>query len=168
MRSPVQIWVSAPEKRCTHVRRFLFPQNIFITETAMDIRRILGNFTVCKLMDLSTVNYEAEYCFMGNAENECSLVCRTVDVPRNIVERDDGWRALRIEGVLDLSLIGVLAQIATLLAEAKISIFVVSTFNTDYIFVKKKNEARALKCLSRAGYNILPISRRTASGGQHE
>ena len=134
----------------------------------MDIRRISGNFTVCKLTNISTVNYEAEYCFVGNAENEISLVCRTVDVPRNIVERDDGWRGLRIDGVLDLSLIGVLAQISTLLAEEKISIFVVSTFNTDYIFVKKKNEARALKCLSRARYNILPLGRRTAAAGRHE
>lgn len=134
----------------------------------MDIRRISGNFTVCKLTNISTVNYEAEYCFVGNAENEISLVCRTVDVPRNIVERDDGWRGLRIDGVLDLSLIGVLAQISTLLAEEKISIFVVSTFNTDYIFVKKKNEARALKCLSRAGYNILPLGRCTASAGRYE
>lgn len=134
----------------------------------MDIRRISGNFTVCKLTNISTVNYEAEYCFVGNAENEISLVCRTVDVPRNIVERDDGWRGLRTDGVLDLSLIGVLAQISTLLAEEKISIFVVSTFYTDYIFVKKKNEARALKCLSRAGYNILPLGRRTASAGRYE
>lgn len=134
----------------------------------MEIKRISGSFTVCKLTNLSTINYEAEYCFVGNTDDECSLICRTIDVPRNIVGREDGWRAFRVEGQLDFSQIGILAQISTLLAEENISVLAISTFNTDYFFVKKNKEARAMKCLGRAGYNILPLGRRTASGGQHE
>lgn len=96
---------------------------------------------------------EAEYCFTGKTDQEKSIVCRTGDVPKNTMEREDGWRAFRIEGVLDFSLTGILAKISTLLAEEKIGIFAVSTFNTDYILVKKENERKALSKLSKAGYS---------------
>ena len=72
----------------------------------------------------------------------------------NIVERDDGWKAFRIQGVLDFSLIGILSRISAILAENKIGIFAVSTYNTDYILVKKENYQRALKALETQGYMI--------------
>ena len=74
----------------------------------------------------------------------------------NVLVRDDGWRAFRIQGILDFSLIGILAGIATLLAEAKISIFAVSTYNTDYVLIKSEHFDRALQVLSGAGYQIIP------------
>jgi len=55
---------------------------------------------------------------------------------------------------LDFSLIGVLSKLSSLLAENKIGIFVVSTYNTDYIFVKAENYDRAMKVLSGAGYTV--------------
>lgn len=122
----------------------------------MTIKKIEGDFTICKVADLSGVNLESEYCFWGKTDEENSLVCRTEDVPENTVEREDGWRAFRIEGVLEFSLTGILAEISALLAEEKIGIFAVSTFNTDYIFVKKEREMDALKKLQSAGgYQIL-------------
>ena len=60
---------------------------------------------------------------------------------------DDGWKAFRIQGVLDFSLIGILAKIATVLADNGISIFVVSTYNTDYVLIKKENYQKALDIL---------------------
>ena len=78
----------------------------------------------------------------------------TVCVPENVTERDDGWRAFRIQGVLDFSLIGILAGISKVLAERKIGIFVVSTYNTDYVMVKKENYKKALAALADAGYEI--------------
>lgn len=72
----------------------------------------------------------------------------------NTVERDDGWKAFRIQGVLDFSLIGILSRISAILAENKIGIFAVSTYNTDYILVKKENYQRALKALETQGYRI--------------
>ena len=122
----------------------------------MEIKRISGDFTVCKVADFSVVNPEAKYCFMSRTEDENSLVCLQEDVPENVTAREDGWRAFRLEGVLDFSLIGILAHIAALLAEVNISIFAVSTFNTDYILVKKENEERALNRLAKAGYKVLP------------
>ena len=118
----------------------------------MELQKIHRDFSVCKVTDYSKVNLESEYCFIGKTDEENSLVCLTEDVPENITEREDGWRAFRITGVLDFSLIGILAKIASILAEEKIGIFVVSTYNTDYVLVKKENEVKALKCLTREGY----------------
>lgn len=122
----------------------------------MIIKKIQGDFTVCKVQDFTEVNLKTEYCFIGKTDEENSVVCRTVDAPQNTIEREDGWRAFRIEGILDFSLTGILAKIATLLAEEKIGIFAVSTFNTDYVLVKKENETAALEKLHRdGGYEIL-------------
>ena len=120
----------------------------------MELQRIKRDFSVCKVTDYSKVNLESEYCFIGNTDEENSLVCLTEDAPDNTTEREDGWRAFRIQGVLDFSLIGILAKISTLLAKEKIGIFVVSTYNTDYILVKKENEMKAISCLIREGYNV--------------
>lgn len=120
----------------------------------MKIKRINGDFTVCKVADYTQVNLEAEYCFTGKTDEEKSLVCLTSDTPSNTVEKEDGWRAFRIEGILDFSLVGILSKISAILAEAGIGIFAVSTFNTDYIFVKKEHEKAALNRLAEEGYEI--------------
>ena len=121
----------------------------------MTIKRINGEFSVCKLRDYSEVDLNAKYCFVGKTDEEHSLVCLTTDVPEHVLEREDGWLAFRIEGVLDFSLIGILARISGLLAEQSIGIFVVSTYQTDYILTKKEQFERALEVLSRAGYALM-------------
>ena len=121
----------------------------------MTIKRINGEFSVCKLRDYSEVDLNAKYCFVGKTDEEHSLVCLTTDVPEHVLEREDGWRAFRIEGVLDFSLIGILARISGLLAEQSIGLFVVSTYQTDYILTKKAQFERALEVLSRAGYALM-------------
>ena len=68
---------------------------------------------------------------------------------------NDGWKAFRIQGVLDFSLIGILAKIATVLADNGISIFAVSTYNTDYVLIKKENYQKALDVLKALGYMII-------------
>ncbi|WP_462414481.1 ACT domain-containing protein, partial [Eisenbergiella tayi] len=72
----------------------------------------------------------------------------------NTLSRDDGWKAFRIQGVLDFSLIGILSRITTLLADNKIGVFAISTYNTDYILTKKENFEDALRVLSDNGYII--------------
>ena len=120
----------------------------------MKLKKIPCNFSICKVTDYPASLLNLEYCFIGKTDEENSLVCPTSQVPASVLERDDGWAAFRIEGVLDFSLIGVLARIAALLAEEQISIFALSTFNTDYILVKKENEERALRKLAEQGYQI--------------
>jgi len=112
------------------------------------------DFTVCKVTDYSLVNMDSEYCFTGKTADEKSLVCLTADVPANTTDREDGWRGFYIDGVLDFSLVGILSKISAILADAKIGIFAVSTYNTDYIFVKQTDEMKALSRLAQNGYSI--------------
>jgi hypothetical protein len=111
-------------------------------------------FSVCKVADYTQINLESPFVFTGSTDEEKSLVCPTELVPLNTVERDDGWKALRIIGMLDFSLVGILARISNILAENSIGIFAVSTFNTDYIFVKRFNFDKAIKALEDAGFII--------------
>lgn len=120
----------------------------------MKLKQIEGNFSICQLSDLPEFGKEQEFFFCGKTDEEISLVCRTEEAPENTLSREDGWRAFRIQGVLDFSLIGVLAKISSLLAEGGIGIFVVSTYNTDYVLTKQKDYERALDILTQAGYSI--------------
>ena len=79
--------------------------------------------------------------------DELSIVCPQANVPAGI-QTETGWKALKVEGPLDFSLTGILASLANPLAEAKISIFAISTFDTDYVLVKEENLAAAVKILS--------------------
>lgn len=120
----------------------------------MEIKAIDPDFTVCKVEKIDPKYVEHDYCFIGKTDEELSLVCQTEHAPVDYVERDDGWKAFRIQGVLDFSLIGILAPIAQMLADNKIGIFAVSTYNTDYVLVRKENFQKALDVLKENGYTI--------------
>ena len=121
----------------------------------MQLKRIPGDFSVCKTADFSLVNLSAEYCFLARTDEEYSLVCLTQDVPSNATHRDDGWKAFRIQGMLDFSLIGILSRITGILAQHGVGIFAVSTFNTDYLLAKAEQYEKALSVLVDAGYTII-------------
>ena len=121
----------------------------------LKLRKIDYDLTVCKLKSVENFDLSQEFFFLVRTDDEVSLVCTTEHTPRNAVRRDDGWKAFRIEGVLDFSLTGILSGILAVLAEHRIAIFALSTYNTDYILVKKEKFQRALDALSEAGYEIL-------------
>ena len=112
------------------------------------------NLTVCKVANMQDIMLEEDFYFVGKTDEEISLVCKTEDTPANTTNRDDGWRGFRIEGTLDFSLIGILSKLSSILAENKIGIFAVSTYNTDYILMKDVNYDRAMRVLAEAGYLI--------------
>jgi hypothetical protein len=111
-------------------------------------------FSICKLKDYSKVDLSQPFVFTGSTDEERSLVCPTPLVPSDTLERSDGWRAIRVEGTLDFSLVGILAGISDVLAKGGIGIFAVSTFNTDYVFTKADRFEEALRLLSASGYGI--------------
>lgn len=119
------------------------------------LKRMEMDFSVCKVKDSSLIDLEKEFCFAAKTDEEISLVCMTGDVPEETIVREDGWNAFRIEGILDFSLVGILAGISGLLADNDISIFAVSTYQTDYILVKSEQFERALNLLAQAGYEII-------------
>lgn len=119
-----------------------------------EIQVLPGLFTVCQVGDYSQVNLDTEYCFIGNTDEERSLVCHTENVPDNTIQRSDGWRAFRIQGILDFSLIGILSKISGTLARYEVGLFAISTFNTDYILVQDKDYKRTVKALTAEAYRI--------------
>ena len=121
----------------------------------MELKRLDYPLSVCKVKDLSQTDLTADFYFIGKTDEELSLVCKTEDCPSNTIERDDGWRGFRIQGVLDFSLIGILSKLSGILAENNIGIFAVSTYNTDYILVKEENFERALGVLAAKGYTVV-------------
>ena len=121
----------------------------------MELKKLPYDLTVCKAESMKDIDTDAEFFFIGKTDEELSLVCRTEDVPANTAARDDGWRGFRIQGVLDFSLIGILSKLSGILADNKIGIFAVSTYNTDYILVKAENFERAMEVLEAAGYTVV-------------
>jgi hypothetical protein len=121
----------------------------------MELKKIEHKLTVCKVKNISDIDMTSEFYFIGRTDEEISLVCKTEDTPAETVERDDGWKGFRIQGTLDFSLIGILSKLSGILADHKIGIFAVSTYNTDYILVKEKNFERALEVLKSEGYSIV-------------
>ena len=121
----------------------------------MELKKLPFSFSVCQVRTAECIDLTAPFCFVGKTDEELSLVCPTEYVPEQTVAREDGWRGFRIQGVLDFSLIGILSKLSGILAQEKIGIFAVSTFNTDYILVKAENYEKALSVLSAEGYTIV-------------
>ncbi|NLB44673.1 MAG: ACT domain-containing protein [Clostridiaceae bacterium] len=121
----------------------------------MDLMVIDKHFSICQVTSFEQVDWSREFCFVAKTDQERSVVCETAHVPSGAITRDDNWRAIRVMGVLDFSLVGILAALAGILAEADIAIFALSTYNTDYILVKQHHLDRALDVLSARGHTIV-------------
>ncbi|HJJ87502.1 MAG TPA: ACT domain-containing protein [Methanocorpusculum sp.] len=117
----------------------------------MRLEKLRYDLSVCQVKDLTDVN---DFLFLAKTDKELSVVCETAKVPENTINREDGWTAFRVEGSLEFSLVGILADLSHCLADAGISIFAVSTYDTDYILVKKDNWDKAKSALMNAGYEI--------------
>ncbi len=96
----------------------------------------------------------AKLFFIGRTADELSIVCPS-DIEIDSDETEPGWQALEVLGPLGFSLTGILSNISGVLAQANISIFAVSTFETDYIMVKEQNMADAINALRKDGYKVL-------------
>ena len=117
----------------------------------MRLEKLRYDLSVCQVKDLADVD---DFLFLAKTDKELSVVCETAKVPENTINREDGWTAFRVEGSLEFSLVGILADLSHCLADAGISIFAVSTYDTDYILVKKDNWDKAKSALMNAGYEI--------------
>ena len=120
----------------------------------MTLQIVNEEFSVCKVADYKGIDLSAPFVFTGSTDEEKSLVCPVRLVPEKTLERNDGWRAFRVAGPLDFSLIGILADLSRILAEGKVGIFAISTFDTDYILTRSEDFDRAIDLLARAGYSV--------------
>ncbi|MCL2254782.1 MAG: ACT domain-containing protein [Lachnospiraceae bacterium] len=121
----------------------------------MILQKLTHDFSICKIDDISRINFTREFVFLSKTDDEISLVCEADYVPSNINAVEHGFKALKITGMLDFGMVGVIAKIADILARKAISVFVVSTFNTDYILLKEENFERGIASLVSEGYTIV-------------
>ena len=120
----------------------------------MELQKIECVFTICKIDNVEQVDFTRGFTFLSKTADEISLVCEAEKTPSEALEIEPGWRALKISDVLDFNMIGVIAKLSKILAEAKICIFVVSTYNTDYIFMKVEDYDRGIQALIHNGYTV--------------
>ena len=108
-------------------------------------------FAICHLDEKSYVPYWAtenvSFSCLTRTENELSIVCPENDIPGGILS-EKGWRAIRVKGPLGFVMPGIVSSLSTPLAEAEISIFYISTYETDYLLVKEENLDKTVKILS--------------------
>lgn len=121
----------------------------------MNLKKLPYELSICKLNSVTDFNFDFDFCFFAKTDDEISLVCKTEDVPFDVITRDDGWHGFYFQDTLDFSLIGVLSKISAVLAENNIGIFAVSTYNTDYILVKSENFDKAASVLKSNGYTFV-------------
>ena len=98
--------------------------------------------------------YLGEFFSITKTADELSIVCLSGVIPES-VEKDAGWQVLKIEGVLSFDLVGILAQVSAVLAEAEVSIFAISTYNTDYILVNNRDFDSAVVVLRNDGHEVV-------------
>jgi hypothetical protein len=120
----------------------------------MQLKALEQEFTVCQIAHTAQIDFAGAFVFVSKTDDEISLVCESHAVPTDALAAEAGWKALKICGVLDFGMVGVIAKIAGLLAGEQISVFVVSTYNTDYILVKAEQLERAVKALVAQGYQV--------------
>ena len=112
---------------------------------------------VCRLEpDASVPDWAMQGSFSSitRTANEVSIVCAESGLPEG-AKAERGWRALRVEGPLDFALTGVLARLAKPLAEMGISIFALSTYDTDYVLVRDRDVRSAVAALRAAGHHVV-------------
>ena len=114
-------------------------------------------FTICRLDSTAAIpawGTSGAIWSLTRTADELSLVVESNCVPPG-VQSNPGWRALKVKGPLDFSLVGILASLTQPLADAKVSIFAISTFDTDYILVKEVDLEKSVDTLGTAGHRIL-------------
>ena len=117
----------------------------------MTLEILKERFAVCKTEKIAEIEKGEEFFSVTVTQDEVSLVCAEKHIPKNCTAQT-GFRAFRVRGILDFSLTGILAEISGFLADENISIFTLSTYDTDYIFVDEKNLEKSISALEKGGY----------------
>ena len=101
------------------------------------------------------VDFSGNFVFLSKTDDEISLVCDIERIPTNASMVERSFFAFKICGQLDFCLVGIIAKISNVLTAGQISVFVISTYNTDYVLIKSAESDRAIALLQEAGYHVL-------------
>ena len=120
----------------------------------MKLELLKKEYAVCRLKKQSLP--AGEFVSLTVCGGEISLVCEMGQVPPDCLT-ETGWRAIRVCGVLDFSMIGVLAGFTDALAKAGVSVFAISTYDTDYLFIKTHSLKQAIHALREQGHTVTEL-----------
>ncbi|AFM00978.1 MULTISPECIES: ACT domain-containing protein [Desulfitobacterium] len=111
--------------------------------------------SVCRLDKSARVPdwAEGDFLTITRTPEELSIVCCQKNIPED-VKCERGWRYFKIDEVLDFSLVGILSLLSGTLASQGISIFAISTYDTDYILIKEEELDRAIEALRLEGHHV--------------
>jgi len=123
----------------------------------LKLKVLSEKFCISRLNRLEPIpnwTLDANWYSITKTDEELSIVCEEKYVPEHILKETD-WKCFKIEGPLDFALIGILSKLSTLLADSGISIFAISTYDTDYILVKSDKLAKSIKVFESNGISII-------------
>ena len=122
----------------------------------LNISLLPDNYSIYRFKSESEVPgwvYSSDFYSITKTKDEISVVASQDDVAAGIISNPD-WRVLKIAGPLEFSLIGIIADVSTTLKDKKIPIFIISTYDTDYILIKQKDLSSGMKALKEKGHKI--------------
>ncbi len=123
----------------------------------MQLTVLPGNYHIHRLSADSDISLFLKrksiqhFLSITQTEDEISIVCRD-DFFIESQKKEAGWNIIKVAGPLDFSLTGILAKLSAIIAKIDVSVFVISTFDTDYILVKKENIDKVVTELVRHNY----------------
>ncbi len=123
---------------------------------ALTLTLLQEAFSVCQMAPSEPIPSwatQGTFYSITKTTDELSIVCPSEEVPSGIT-CEKGWIMYRVEGPLDFGLTGVLSSIAKPLTDEKVSIFAISSYDTDYILVKESNREKSLKALTAANFIV--------------
>ena len=123
----------------------------------MNLKIIPGDYSVCKLPSNSTIPMwalESPFFTVSKTDDELSIACESRYI-KDQPEAENNFSLIKVIGPLDFNLTGILTSLCTPLSEAKISVFVVSTFDTDYLLIKQEKIEQAQNVLIESGFSFI-------------
>jgi hypothetical protein len=128
-------------------------------EHRLTLRQLEGTYAVCRLPGDGPVPQWAmhgRFVSITHTADELSVICEAAIVPEDVTA-ERGFCLLGVQGPLDFNLVGVIAGLTRPLAAAKISVFAIATYDTDYLLVRQHDLTRSLEALRRAGHVVHTI-----------
>ncbi|NJL25430.1 MAG: ACT domain-containing protein [Calothrix sp. SM1_5_4] len=126
----------------------------------MTLRQVPGEFSIGRYSADIRIEalYSRNFCSITRTTQEVSVVCESDLLPPGAISREDGWACLEVDGTWDFSVSAVLSRIGAALSSKEVSVFAASTFDTDYILVKRKILDKIRSALKGSGVDIILTS----------
>ncbi|MGL5270627.1 MAG: ACT domain-containing protein [Selenomonadaceae bacterium] len=121
----------------------------------MDLQLLSGRFSVCKVTKITAEMMEQPFSFSSVTDEECSLICRTENVPKDCLLREDDWCCFRIAEDASFQKYGMISFLAKVIASQKTATLVVGTYDTDYLFVKEDKFVQVKQQLLEEGCRFI-------------